>query len=113
LYPHFNVEFEETLTPLTCTGSLSETLHNFHAAFKHKTPITLKTLLNNLALYFNKKRRHFVKQSPPIMESGSTGVIFPKSEGSFIVEYKIKANINLKDIKEFAFDSTLILIDGE
>lgn len=52
----------------------------------------------------------FIKMIP--WGSGSTGIIDSESEGSFHVEYKIKKGTNLKEIKELAFDSTLIILDG-
>lgn len=52
----------------------------------------------------------FIKMIP--MGAGSTGIIESGTEGSFHVEYKIKKDTNLKEIKQLAFDSTLIILDG-
>ncbi|WML38352.1 hypothetical protein RCG19_14110 [Neobacillus sp. OS1-2] len=52
----------------------------------------------------------FIKMIP--WGSGSTGLIDSGHEGSFHVEYKIKKGAHLKEMKELAFDSTLIILDG-
>lgn len=52
----------------------------------------------------------FIKMLP--MGSGGTGLIEPGTEGSFHVEYKIKEGANLKEVKKWVFDSTLLILDG-
>lgn len=52
----------------------------------------------------------FIKMVP--MGSGSKGVIEPGTVGSFHIEYKIKEGLDLKEVKKFAFDSKLLILDG-
>ncbi|MGY3715798.1 hypothetical protein ACWE42_09770 [Sutcliffiella cohnii] len=56
------------------------------------------------------KYSDFIKMVP--MGSGSTNVIEPGNVGSFHIEYKIKKDANLKEVKKLAFDSNLLIIDG-
>lgn len=44
--------------------------------------------------------------------SGGTGLINPGEEGQFHLEYQIKKDTDLEEIKQKALDGTLIIMDG-
>lgn len=52
----------------------------------------------------------YMKMLP--MGSGGTGMIDSGKEGSFHVEYRIKDGGDPKEVKKWAFDSTVLIIDG-
>lgn len=47
-----------------------------------------------------------------LIESESTKMIPPKSEGKFHLEYKIKEGSDPNYVKRMAFESTLLILDG-